>query len=199
MNPGFGAGRRPRTAVWVAAVHAAEEDESPLGTGFLVDNRRVITCAHVACPPWEKSGALWVAFPKSDHLMDRRVQVLEVIAPETPAERRKQDVAVLVLTECLSDEAAARLRRPTTDALVGEAWWSFGFPGGDVFGNSADGTVGESLAFGRVRLDTESRYLVKPGAHPTRQPGPHPAPAPERPHHTRTKSPPTSRPGPMNE
>ncbi|MFF5477980.1 trypsin-like peptidase domain-containing protein [Streptomyces sp. NPDC012935] len=163
MNAAAGSGPRPGTDAWVAAVHGTEHDEKALGSGFLIDDHRVLTCAHVACPRWEKTRELWVAFPKSDQFMDRRFRVRDVFAPDAPTKRRAQDVAVLVLAEPVSGEPAARLRRPTPSALVGEAWWAFGFPDGDLFGNSSDGTVGESLAYGWVRLDTASRYPVKPG------------------------------------
>ncbi|OLZ66556.1 hypothetical protein AV521_27045 [Streptomyces sp. IMTB 2501] len=147
----------------MAAVHTDEHDDKPLGSGFLIDSRRVLTCAHVVCPRWDKGEPLWVAFPKSDQLMDRRVRVREMIAPRPPANRRVQDVAVLVLADRLPDNTAARLRCPAPGALVSEAWWSFGFPEGDIFGNSADGSVGESLGYGWIRLDTRSRYAVRPG------------------------------------
>ncbi|MER6067402.1 trypsin-like peptidase domain-containing protein [Streptomyces sp. NPDC001817] len=147
----------------MAAVHADEHDDKPLGSGFLIDSRRVLTCAHVVCPRWDKDAPLWVAFPKSDQLMDRRFEVREVIAPHPPAKRHVQDVAVLVLADRLPDNVPARLRCPAPGALVSEAWWSFGFPDGDVFGNSADGSVGESLGYGWIRLDTQSRYAVKAG------------------------------------
>lgn len=163
MNAAVGSGPRPGTDAWVAAAHGSEHDEKALGSGFLIDDHRVLTCAHVACPTWERTRELWVAFPKSDQFMDRRFRVRDVCAPEAPAKRRAQDVAVLVLAESVSGEPAARLRRPTPSALVGEEWWAFGFPDGDLFGNSSDGTVGESLAYGWVRLDTASRYPVKPG------------------------------------
>jgi len=37
----------PPADSWVAAVHAAEEDTEPIGTGVVVDASRVLTCAHV--------------------------------------------------------------------------------------------------------------------------------------------------------
>ncbi|WP_406388274.1 trypsin-like peptidase domain-containing protein [Streptomyces sp. NBC_00887] len=163
MNAAVGSGPRPGTDAWVAAAHGTEHDEKALGSGFLIDDHRVLTCAHVACPTWERTRELWVAFPKSDQFMDRRFRVRDVFAPEAPAKHRAQDVAVLVLSEPVSGEPAGRLRRPTPSALVGDAWWAFGFPDGDLFGNSSDGTVGEALAYGWVRLDTASRYPVKPG------------------------------------
>lgn len=162
MNAAPGSGPRPGTDAWVAAVHGAEDDQVVLGSGLLVDDHRVLTCAHVACPTWEKQRELWVAFPKSDQTMDRRFAVRDVIAPLS-ANRHKQDVAVLVLAETVPGDTVARLRRPPPSALVGEAWWAFGFPDGDFLGNSSDGTVGEALAFGWVRLDTSSRYPVKAG------------------------------------
>ncbi|MDW4910645.1 trypsin-like peptidase domain-containing protein [Streptomyces sp. ADMS] len=162
MNASSVTGPRPGNDPWVAAVHADEYDNLPLGSGFLIDSRRVMTCAHVACPSWDKGAALWVAFPKSDQLMDRRLRVSEVIAPNPKSKRHTQDVAILVLADSVTGESAAPLRRPTAGDLVGEPWWSFGFPD-DVFGSSSDGEVGEKLAHGWIRLDTASRYLVRPG------------------------------------
>ncbi|MFJ5875146.1 AAA family ATPase [Streptomyces sp. NPDC093088] len=163
MNAAPGTGPRPGADGWVAAVHLTESDDEPLGSGFLIDEHRVLTCAHVACPPWSREQTLWVAFPKSEQLMDRRIAVREVVAPEPAQVQRRQDVAVLVLAESAGGQTPARLRRPLPDQLVGEPWWSFGFPDGDPFGNSADGTVGESLAYGWIRLDTGSRYPVQGG------------------------------------
>ncbi|MET7685416.1 ATP-binding protein [Streptomyces sp. NPDC005423] len=85
-----------------------------------------------------------------------------MIAPRPESSRHTQDVAILVLADCLPGESAAPLRRPTAGDLVGEPWWSFGFPD-DVFGSSSDGEVGERLGHGWIRLDTASRYLVRPG------------------------------------
>ncbi|MFI1829673.1 trypsin-like peptidase domain-containing protein [Streptomyces sp. NPDC020412] len=162
MSTASGSGPRPGADAWVVAVHGAEEDDTPFGSGFLIDDRRVVTCAHVVCPAWDRGAPLWVAFPKSDRLLDRRIRVERVAVVERPPKRDVQDVAVLTLAERVGEQPA-RLRRPQPGALVGEAWWSFGFPDGDVFGNSADGTVGEALGYGWIRLDTQSRYPVKSG------------------------------------
>jgi WD40 repeat protein len=53
MNAAAGSGPRPGTDAWVAAAHGTEHDEKALGSGFLIDEHRVLTCAHVACPTWE--------------------------------------------------------------------------------------------------------------------------------------------------
>ncbi|NGO46706.1 trypsin-like peptidase domain-containing protein [Streptomyces ureilyticus] len=154
-------GVRPRRDTWVAAIHSTPQDVRPLGSGFLIDSRRVLTCAHVVRPTWDKKGDLWVAFPKAEEVVEGRLRVSAVSLPAD--DQGIRDVAVLHLTEDVPSGLAARLRRAAPGDLVGTKWWSFGFPEG-ALGNSASGTVGEELAHGWVRLDTdESRYPVKGG------------------------------------
>lgn len=155
-------GPRPGEDGWVAAIHRSEDDQAPLGSGFLVDGNRVLTCAHVACEGGKPISELWVAFPKSEQLMHQRIRVAQVVVPEEGRQRR-DDVAVLVLYEKVPDELAARVRQPGPGDLVGQEWWSFGFPSGDEFGNSARGQIGEALSYGWVRLDTHSPSLVTHG------------------------------------
>ncbi|MFD5945023.1 trypsin-like peptidase domain-containing protein [Streptomyces collinus] len=152
---------RPGADVWVAAVHAGEKDRRPLGSGFLIDSRRVLTCAHVVFESRQQRPELWVAFPKAHGLRRRRVRVHDVVAPP-PEEQDIDDVAVLVLAEQVPEEYAARVRQPDTRSLVRRRWWAFGFPDG-MLGNSADGVIGEELGYGWIRLDTGSRYGVKSG------------------------------------
>jgi len=57
----------------------------------------------------------------------------------------------------------APLRCPKGQDLAGSGWWAFGFPDGDPVGDAADGQVGASLSYGWVRLDSGSRYLIRPG------------------------------------
>ncbi|MFC1436161.1 AAA family ATPase [Streptacidiphilus sp. N1-3] len=161
MSAESGIGLRPAADDWVAAIHGGEHDRDPLGSGFLIDSQRVLTCAHVAYAGQAEARELWVAFPKAEDLAQRRIRVREVVAaPE--ADRGIRDAAVLLLEETLPEGMAARLRRPKPGDLVGGEWWSFGFPDG-ALGNSSDGSVGEALAYGWVRLDTASRYTVKRG------------------------------------
>src|SRR5262249_41424643 len=54
-------------------------------------------------------------------------------------------------------------RCPRGQDLVGRDWWAFGFPDRDPVGDCADGQVGAALSYGWVRLDTASRYLIRPG------------------------------------
>lgn len=151
----------PGTDTWVAAIHENEDGRKVLGSGFLIDSRRVITCAHVAGPGWERNGGLWVALPKAGDLMHRRIRVSKIALPSTDHDIR--DVSVLFLEESVPSELAARLRRPSPGDLIGDTWWSFGFPEGDILGSSSRGTIGDSLAYGWIRLDSSSGYPVKRG------------------------------------
>jgi hypothetical protein len=113
MSAAPGTGPRPGEDPWAAAVHVGEHDDIALGSGFLIDHRRVMTAAHIVCPRWEKDEPLWVALPKSHQLMDRRLAVSEVIAPGPTAKQHVQDVAILVLADSL---AGAPPAEPRTDA-----------------------------------------------------------------------------------
>ena len=73
-------------------------------------------------------------------------------------------MAALILEEPAPVGAApAPLRFPNGEDLTGRSWWAFGFPNRDPMGDSAEGRVGAALSYGWVRLDTESRYLIRPG------------------------------------
>jgi len=144
----------------VAAVHATEHDFVPLGAAVVIDDRRLLTCAHVVAGEGCARGPLWVAFPKAENVLGRRAVSSVVVAQ--PAD--VADLAVLVLDRPVpAGVTAAPLRCPRPQDLVGKAWWAFGFAGGDPVGNAVDGVVGASLGYGWVRLDTGSRYQVERG------------------------------------
>src|SRR5215475_14140052 len=150
----------PARAGWVAMVHGARDQFTPLGAGVAIDRRRVLTCAHVVRARHEAGSALWVAFPMSEdpHASQRRVAQVRMDA------RWEVDLAALELAEELPpDVEPAELRCPRPEDLRGKQWWAFGFANRDPRGNSAGGLVGEALAFGWVRLDAGSRYHVLPG------------------------------------
>ncbi|MER6187672.1 trypsin-like peptidase domain-containing protein, partial [Streptomyces sp. NPDC001652] len=152
---------RPGSDTWVAAIHLSETDRQPIGSGFLIDGRRVLTCAHVAVDSGHQRPELWVAFPKAQRLGYRRVRARVVEASPT-GHHDIEDVAVLVLDQPLAEGYAARLRQPEIGSLVQHRWWAFGFPDG-MLGNSSHGVVGEELGYGWIRLDTGSRHPVKRG------------------------------------
>ena len=152
---------RPTSDAWVAAVHGSESGGRPLGTAVVVDPVRLLTSAHVVRTQIESESEVWVSFPKADNPFGSRQRVAVRIAPEP-----KADLAVLELSDPIpSGVEVARLRSPRPLDLLGHHWWAFGFPASDPYGigNSADGTVGDALAYGWVRLDTNSRYLVERG------------------------------------
>jgi hypothetical protein len=159
----------PEDDAWVASIHASGDAYESLGSGVVLDDRRVLTCAHVVGRKdddriWaEKTPRVWVTFPKvQEGDSDRRLPVGKIVFPEAAA--RVKDLAVLHLAEPVPPGVtAAPLRCPMPSDLVAKRWWAFGFPDGDPIGDSADGQVGAALAHGWIRLDTGSRYPVRPG------------------------------------
>ncbi len=151
----------PAFGTWVAAVHVSENDYEPTGAAVVLDERRVLTCAHVITT---KEGVvqqpLWVSFPAAESsVAGRRRRVARWVLSHTV-----WDVAVLELDDDVpAGVQGAPLRRPKPSDLVGKRWWAFGFPDRDPYGDSAEGSVGAALAYGWIRLDTESRYVVRPG------------------------------------
>jgi hypothetical protein len=131
---------------WIAAVHASEDDFTPLGTALVIDTQRVLTCAHLVHSGPGGPRQLWVAFPKADPAAVQRVRVASIVTAENT---RVADLAVLVLAEAIpASISPAPLRCPKPADLVGRRWWAFGFANGDPMGNSADGVVGASLGYG---------------------------------------------------
>jgi WD40 repeat protein len=148
----------PPSDAWVAAIHASEGDFAPRGTGLVIDERRVLTCAHVVRSA--DGPMLWVAFPKGDDPLALRVPVTDIRV----AGAGMADLAVLHLAAPVPQGVtAAPLRCPKPVDLVGHRWWAFGFASGDPLGNAADGAIGAALGYGWLRVDADSRYHVEPG------------------------------------
>ncbi|GAA2624735.1 trypsin-like peptidase domain-containing protein [Actinomadura fulvescens] len=146
---------RPVDESWIAAVHASEQDFTVLGAAVVLDRHRLLTCAHVVAGREE----IWIAFPKADHLVGRR-RVTELRVAAQPV----ADLAVLVLGEPVPEGVTpARLKCPRPGDLEGRRWYAFGFGGGDPLGNAAHGTIGGSLGYGWIRLDTLSSYKLEQG------------------------------------
>ncbi|MFC6022940.1 trypsin-like peptidase domain-containing protein, partial [Plantactinospora solaniradicis] len=143
--------------VWTATVYGPGPEPAVIGSGVLVDEWRVLTCDHVVARHRAAPAGLEVAFRKAGVVPTLRVRVARV-SEATP----EADVAVLDLVEPVRVPPAPLLC-PEPANLLGDRWWAFGFPKGFPRGNAADGRVGEVLADGCVRLNTESRYGVEQG------------------------------------
>ena len=153
------AAKAPAHDGWVAAVHGSEDDLEPLGAGVVIDSGRVLTCAHVVIVEDRVLDPLWVAFPNASSSIRCWVSSVEKVYAGPV-----KDLAVLVLGEPVPAEVeVAPLRCPQGKDLVSHPWWAYGFPDRDPVGACADGEVGASLSYGWVRLDTRSRYLIRPG------------------------------------
>jgi WD40 repeat protein len=148
---------RPRRDPWTVSVHDAGTAGRVLGAGVVIDELRILTCAHVVARH-APVAPVWVGFPKAGlaATVRRRVRAVRAAA--------SADVAVLELDEPVpAGVLPAPLRCPEPADLVDERWWAFGFPADAPFGGDASGLVGAALAYGWVRLETNSRYVVKPG------------------------------------
>jgi len=142
----------------VAAIHASKDDFAPLGTGLVISERRVLTCAHVTQSA--DGPALWVAFPKGDDPLAPRLPVAVICVTSAGM----ADLAVLHLAKPVpAGVVPAPLRCPKPADVVGRRWWAFGFPSGDPLGNAADGAIGAALGYGWLRVDADSRYHIEPG------------------------------------
>lgn len=172
---------RPSSRLWVASLHDRAEGGNVLGSGVVIDEWRVLTCAHVVFDPetGRPRDHIWVALPFAGDLMDEHVLDRPATGPGNHPEAGervlverlgghttrddKQDAAVLVLSRRLPGTVPARLRRPPGTALVDEQWWSFGFGRGDPFGASAHGWVSEAVGYGWIQLECDSSTLVEHG------------------------------------
>jgi WD40 repeat protein len=141
---------------WTVAIHRTAKDDRPIGTGVVVDRTHVLTCEHVLRQEGRMLDEVYLAFPKALGVAwdDRR----RVRGPfhQTGAAQHI-DVALLQLEEPVPQPVEpARLRCLPPAALAGRQWWAFGFPLESEQGGSAEGNVGDPLAWGCVYLDRQS-------------------------------------------
>ncbi|MBP2706320.1 trypsin-like peptidase domain-containing protein [Microbispora sp. RL4-1S] len=144
----------PASTPWVAAVYVSPEATYPMGAGVVIDDRRVLTCAHVVRDHARVvREAVWLEFPLAYGLPQQRFRAVPAnVAPES-----LEDVAVLRLDAPVPPGvSAARIRCLSPDGLPrGSRWWAFGFPYEDPFGDSATGSLGDGLGRGWIRLDCD--------------------------------------------
>jgi WD40 repeat protein len=146
---------------WTVAIHRRSDDHKPVGAGVVVDQTRVLTCAHVVRSEGRWLDEAWVAFPKAAVPPTRR---LRVIRWDKGYDTDRLDLVMLELAEPVPEPVIpARIRCLPAAAMTGHGWWTFGFPGGQLAGDEARGTVGPPLAFGLVKLDTGPSHKLEVG------------------------------------
>lgn len=74
---------RPPSRPWVASLHDRAEGGNVLGSGVVIDERRVLTCAHVVIDSetGRSRDQVWVALPFVGDLMDEHVLDPSAIGP----------------------------------------------------------------------------------------------------------------------
>ena len=162
QDPSARAGQ-PEIDSWVVAVYRSPQGGSPIGSGVVIDHRRVLTCARAVRGEGAVPGEVWVAFPMADTSAAARLPVASIIMPDGGFDEDR-DVALLELAAPVPDGvSSAPLRCPAPKSLVGTKWWSFGFPPSRPHGSVAEGDIGAALAVGWVRMDARSAYRIEPG------------------------------------
>lgn len=145
----------PADGSWTVAIHAGRRSETPIGTGIVIDQNLVLTCAHVACPDGAAGADLWVSFPLAGvGYWDRRA-IGRCVRNGLPDD--KIDLALLELIEPVPAAVTpARLRCLPPKALLDQEWWALGFPQSATSGSTAHGRVSGWLGWGKVHLANES-------------------------------------------
>src|SRR5436309_214075 len=92
-------GMRPPDDSWVVAVHSSEHGVRPSGSGLVIDDQRILTCAHVARRIQESGCEIWVAFPKAKNGPVPRLRVAREHVVFADSGAQVQDLAVLRLFE----------------------------------------------------------------------------------------------------
>src|SRR5258708_22725965 len=92
--PTTGRPGHPEVDAGIAAIHSTSDDYRPIGSGIVLDDLRILTCAHVI----HDLEDTWVAFPKAEEdATEARRRVASVVRPDTPGPVK--DLAILVLAE----------------------------------------------------------------------------------------------------
>ncbi|GAA4188392.1 hypothetical protein GCM10022252_23580 [Streptosporangium oxazolinicum] len=147
---------------WVAAIHL-EGDPVPVSAGVLVDDGRVLTCAHALLAGSPPTGRLWITFPRANRPAHRYGAS---VAPRTEArlEISRSDLAVLVLREAPPPEVLpAPVRLNDVDDLVGRRWSAAGLPDREGRSVVVKGVIDPAPAHGNVTLTADPGHRLDPG------------------------------------
>jgi len=139
-------------------------ESSIAGAGFLVEERRVLTCAHVV------AAALGISADEPKVPIDRVLLDFPLVDPERTLTARvihwdiECDVAGLELTDDPPADAQP-VRLVTADDLWGHSFRAFGFPAGYDDGVWTSGVLRGRISGGWVQIEDvkEPGYWVQPG------------------------------------
>lgn len=170
--------RRPSPAAypWAVSLHRSPKPQLAEAAGLVISPRQVLTCRHVVdratgdgdamgrpnsrdgnAPEGEvapdAAGTRWWVICHQHRPNYATIAVARIVLP------LDDSMADLALLELVADVpegiSSAPVALVNPHDLVSEGWWAFGHPGGDPFGNTARGGVGDALAHGYLRLDVD--------------------------------------------
>jgi len=147
---------------WTVAIYRSSQ-QSPVGTGVVVDHKLVLTCTHVVSENGAICTDVSVGFPKAPGLSwNERRQVQHCVLNGMPDQHI--DLALLELASPVPGAVTpARLRCLPPEDLRGGTWWCFGFPHGAAAGSTASGEVSDALAHGQIYLEGTSKSGLTQG------------------------------------
>lgn len=152
----------PDDSPWAVALHRGQD--TPIGTGIVIDINLVLTCHHVAfAADGTLHDDLWVAFPLAEKVnyFDRR-KVRQCLHDGRRVAH--VDLVVLELVEPVPPSVApARLRCLEPKPLIGRPFWTYGFPAGIIGGTPAIGTFTEIGGWGHVMISSGTGGTLSKG------------------------------------
>lgn len=154
----------PDDCSWLVALHRGQHQDTPVGTGVVVESNLVLTCHHVAFGnDGQLYDDLWISFPLAEKVtwFDRR---RIGGCPHDGMRDAKVDLVMLELVEPVpASVTPARLRCLPAKPLAGSAYWTYGFPTHVVGGCHAEGSVGQPGGWGRVMIHTSPATQLSKG------------------------------------
>ena len=154
---------RPEIDSWVVAIYRSPQGGSPIGSGVIIDNQRVLTCARAVMRDGAVLDEAWVAFPMTVPPGAPRCLVASIITPGWRLRRGPGRCPAGAGRACPRWRFCRPVAVSGAEVACGTKWWSFGFPPVHPHGSVAEGDIGAALADGWVRMDARSAYRVEPG------------------------------------
>ena len=158
-----------------AIVRIRQANERVVGTGFLVSDKHILTCAHVINAALgrqlnvqeEPNQEIHLDFPlvaSGKILRGRVVHWISVKSTSSISSETGADIALLELEDSLPEEAKP-IRLVKAENLWKHPFRVFGFPEGQAVGVWTDGIIKDEQGNGRVQIEVppSSAYHIEPG------------------------------------